>query len=129
MWIGSKRDGTWRLVSLHRIVWELENGPIPSGWQINHSCDNPPCVRPSHLVLGTPASNANDRETRGRGIRPGAQGERNHNAILTEAQVVRFRREWEEGRWATYAEAGRSLGVTYVSARNIVLRRTWRLVA
>ena len=44
----------------HRVAWELERGPIPKGVFVLHKCDNPPCVRPSHLFLGTQADNMHD---------------------------------------------------------------------
>lgn len=50
----------------HRIAWTLTNGPIPDGLLVLHECDNPPCVNPAHLHLGTDADNARERDERGR---------------------------------------------------------------
>ena len=51
---------------VHRVVWELEHGPIPAASQINHHCDNPICVRLAHLYLGTQLENIRDASRRGR---------------------------------------------------------------
>ena len=51
----------------HRVSWEWENDcDIPEGMIVRHTCDNPPCVRPSHLVIGTHQQNTNDKMERGR---------------------------------------------------------------
>lgn len=56
-----------KYVRAHRRAWELLHGPIPSGMDILHTCDNPSCCRDEHLYVGTPLQNAADREARGRG--------------------------------------------------------------
>lgn len=56
-----------RLWLAHRAVWVEANGPIPDGLFVLHTCDNPPCVNPRHLVQGTQWDNMQDRERKGRG--------------------------------------------------------------
>ena len=73
----------------HRVCYREQVGPIPEGLQVLHRCDNPACVRPDHLYLGTQADNMRDMHDRGR-WRYGPRnqyGENNPSAILTDAQV------------------------------------------
>lgn len=51
---------------LHRLVWTEINGTIPDDMVICHTCDNPPCINPSHLFLGTVQDNIDDKVAKGR---------------------------------------------------------------
>lgn len=66
---GQFRPGPGQRTKAHRYSYELAYGPISDGMFICHHCDNPPCVRPDHLFVGTPADNSHDRDIKGRGIR------------------------------------------------------------
>lgn len=60
--VGSRTDGSRKLLYAHRLAW----GDVPDGMDVLHKCDNPPCVRRSHLFLGTAADNMRDAAAKGR---------------------------------------------------------------
>jgi len=63
-----------RKLYAHRVAWEEANGPIPEGMCVLHRCDNPPCVNPEHLFLGTHRDNTQDMLAKGRGSNIGSWG-------------------------------------------------------
>lgn len=110
----------------HRVSWALNVGPIPDGMHILHECDNPICVRPDHLKLGTHAENMRDMALRGR-ARSGSLGGSDCAARkFSLDQIKRVREMAARIPRAPYSEIGREVGMTGSNARMIALRRTWR---
>lgn len=101
VWTGScnnKGYGRFDGEYAHRFSWRLLSGPIPDGLNVLHRCDNPPCVRPDHLFLGTVSDNARDMWAKGRGVlqRPGVapRGDAHHfrrNPEMAAASAARMR--------------------------------------
>jgi hypothetical protein len=60
--------GTWKKVGAHRFSYEHFIGPVPKGPQVCHHCDNPACVNPAHLYVGTQKQNVRDCVARGRNV-------------------------------------------------------------
>lgn len=94
----SYRDGrdVRRSFLTHRVAYEIANGPIPDGLIVRHTCDNPPCVNPKHLLLGTYKDNNRDMHERGRAadITGVLVGERNGAVKLTSTQVLEIRQSY-----------------------------------
>jgi HNH endonuclease len=71
--------GGHRVKQAHRVAYELFIGPIPEGKCVLHRCDTRACVRPDHFFLGTPLTNAQDRDGKGRGNAWGWRSGRKQN--------------------------------------------------
>lgn len=124
----------------HRAAYSLVKGEIPKGMSVCHSCDNPACINPDHLWLGTHKENMHDSIKKGRASKPPVHvggdhwrlkyphmvehGEDNPNAIMTEEQVIQMRKDYVGGQpldeiCARY-EINRSTMHDYTSGR------TWK---
>ena len=107
----------------HRLAYTFGNGPIPAGLMVRHSCDNPSCCNPRHLLVGTTQDNTADRQARQRQ----ARGERTAGAKLKEADIPRIRERSRSGE--SYASISRDLGVSWNAIREVAIGRTWKHVA
>jgi HNH endonuclease len=103
----------------HRAAWEGAYGPIPDGLRVCHRCDNPRCVNPTHLFLGTQAENVRDCVNKGR-----------HNAFgirkLIAAEVLEIRALSATGM--RQKDIGAQFGIARNTVSGIVHRLTWRHV-
>ncbi len=112
------------LVSAHRHSWTIHNGPIPAGMLVLHKCDNPPCVNPDHLFLGTHLDNNLDTLRKGRRGYNGAPGEQNSHSKLTAAKVHDIRRRGDAGE-PVYLLA-KEYRVGWTAVDRIVKREAWK---
>lgn len=81
----------------HRVSYALHYGAFDESLNVLHKCDNPGCVRPDHLFLGTQLDNNRDARDKGRGVYP--RGENDGNSKLTSAEVLEIRRLYSSGAY------------------------------
>jgi len=131
--------GRRRTMLAHRLSLLLHTGELASDECSLHTCDNPPCIRPSHLFKGDRGDNARDMAAKGRQFlqqhperRPHcpaelkARGERNHKARVTAAQVVEIRTRFAAGEKKSVLKRDYSLG--FCGITGIVTGQTWKHV-
>ena len=115
-----------------RVAYALENGEIPEGLYICHSCDNPPCCNPAHLYADTQKKNIQDCRDRGR-LAPRIRGEENRAHKLTNFDVSEIRNRWAPGLRGGHGRTnpnstrslGKEFGVCCAVIRQIVHRKKW----
>lgn len=142
LWLGATTNAGYgkiwyngKLELAHRARWMADHGPIPDEKFVLHRCDNPSCVRPDHLFLGTHQENMDDCQEKGRyqrGLRNGRytkpesilRGEENGASKLTQEQVDEIRRRYAEedisqGRLAV------GYGITQQTISKIIRGERW----
>lgn len=116
---GEIRDRGRRMYT-HRLSWELHFGEISEGMEVCHTCDNPPCIAPEHLFIGTHQQNMADSKSKGRH----AAGEKNGHARLSESQV-RTIRYMISGGLFSQRQIAKAFGVHSPQISRIKNRTTW----
>lgn len=120
LWTGSRHvtgygetNANQRKQTAHRASYEITYGPIPDGLCVLHKCDNPPCVRPDHLFLGTRTDNNADKVMKGRTV-----------SRLTAAQVGDIRNRRSQG--VTVKSLAVEHRVHPATIRSIIRRVNWK---
>lgn len=120
--------------SASRMAYELTYGPIPDARLfVCHHCDNPPCVRPDHLFLGTAADNTHDAQRKGRiptnppVLKGRCQGERHAFAKATCEMVLSIRDDYAAGR-GSLSQLALKYGLHFTTISKIVNRKNWKHV-
>jgi hypothetical protein len=123
----------------HRTAWELANGPIPQGMFVLHTCDEPACINPDHLFIGTPLQNMQDMISKGRqdyrkNRRSGAAhplfGRRIDPGIhsqsrLSWAQVAEIRALYQPG--VKQSDIAKLYGIKQPQVSAIIRRTSWKV--
>jgi hypothetical protein len=118
--------GIYRTRGAHVVAYELWFGAVPSSLFVLHTCDNPVCCSPDHLVAGSQADNMAHKAARGRargGSRPGCFGELNNAAKVSTEQAQMALDLAESGWWQ--AEISRRTGIPVGNVGAIIRRKTW----
>jgi len=130
-WIGSKNGQERGLIqfkkssiSAPRVCWVMNFGSIPKGLFVCHTCDNPSCINPQHLFLGTNADNIQDMYDKGR--REAHKGEKCATSILTGNQVMEIRKLYVPRTNKRRFELAKMFGVSEGTIQDIVYHKSWR---
>jgi hypothetical protein len=114
-----------KTILVHRMSYEIANGKIEKGVLVCHKCDNPCCVNPKHLFLGTHKDNADDMVKKGRGKPPMLKGEKCPAHKLTKNEVIEIRRRYAVGD-ISQARLGAEYNVTGEAIYAIVHFKSWK---
>lgn len=154
-WFGSKRVLAPKIVEQlgqHRCFWEPFCGsmavllakptvsqetvndlhgdrPVPDGMEVCHRCDNPSCVRPHHLFVGTSSDNKCDCVSKGRFVPMIPPGGRGFRCMFSDDHVRVIRQRVAAGPKGMMAKIAREVGVHRSAIRNIVNRKSYQYVS
>ncbi len=118
--------GNANMIRAHRFAWLLTRGKIPAGLGVLHECDNPRCVNPDHLWLGTSQQNVKDMDEKRRRRAPKGISHWQHK--LDDEKVREIRKLYSTGKFSQRALANR-YGVIQQLVSLVVRREGWRHVA
>jgi hypothetical protein len=117
-----KFKGKLRLA--HRLSWEFTRGHIITTTHVLHRCDNPPCVNPNHLFLGSHLDNMRDMKSKNRH----PHGERNGSSKITDKDVRRIRSLYKT-ELISHEELGLIFNINKATVTRIISKESWSHVA
>lgn len=116
----------------HRVSWSFHNNAeIPEGMEVCHRCDNPSCVNPKHLFIGTHSKNIKDSFDKNRSTN---EGESNPHNKLTRKDIVKLRKEYGSKTFKRgekmkfYEHKAKFYGVSSTQIRQAISGRAWSCV-
>ncbi len=115
------QDGRKTMQRAHRIAYQHCFGNVPDGMLVRHSCDNPACVNPDHLLLGKASDNSCDMVKRGRS----QKGESHSQAKLTESDIREIRCMHHIAVEIPSRQVAAMYGVSPRTIRDVRSRRSW----
>lgn len=115
--IGAGRRGEGMLYA-HRVSWTLHKGAIPKNMKVLHKCDNPQCVNPDHLFIGTQLDNVRDMHEKGRAGKTGPKPGSGAKVNLSSSEIAQLRLD---AATHTNKQLGEKYGIGAGAARNIAL--------
>ena len=126
LWTGTKRKfgyGDFERMTASRFSYIMHKEKVPLGLCVCHSCDNPPCVNPKHLWLGTRKDNFYDMMSKKRDIH--VVGESNGKSKLSAKQVVKIRSLYKTGKYSQ-RKLGYLFSVSHRCIGELINKKTWR---
>ena len=134
---GSFGIKTGRSTYAHRVSYQIHHGPISLSICVLHNCpggDNPRCVNPAHLWLGTRADNNRDCRRKGRARHPSfkkdplrcVRGERIHTSKLTSKTVIEIREKYSTGNFLQ-SDLAKEFNVSNAAISAIITKRNWKI--
>jgi len=142
IWKGSKRNkgygafvwanscGTVIQGRAHRFSYEIHKGVIPKGMFVLHKCDEPSCVNPEHLFIGSNQDNVDDMMKKGRHVKGGTyskgkypKGENHHNSKLTEKKVNEIRTDKQN---MSYSALSKKYKIAVGHLHRIITKKAWK---